>query len=836
MQNQQKPVKTSKHRSLASIVKSKSQKDDFDNARSTHESNIHQSTMNEPQNEDIAVKSSIKTPSFMKFEQQTAFSEHNLKSYERVQEQIESILNAILGKDEYFNSSSSGYLTSILVDRIHSRPGIVSQMLELKASNTLQNLNLFRILPETEQQFLSLSYNCSLQPSEVLSLVEVPRRDNGIKRITENLNLKSFQTLNLCDFQVDDPGAKHSLVNESWNYLEELKLCPTSISEDLRIEDLNRDKAWTHFKRILLWDCNADKLTIKCLQFNKLLNYYPTIGYSVNREEKVKKQDTELSKEAKRSSITELKEVPLALIMQSLEPDKRSFHDLNKLNNEISQNTDKLLRGGLPETQGTNSEYRDLLIKLEEYKEKVLSKNHDENEFNLYIEPLIRSENRCHPELKGDNDRKDKLKSNNNIEEELHEEEQLELEDEDDEEEQERYYRREQKQQDEDDEGEEQNEEDNTNIRHLSFNTEPFDLLKDIRKQFLTSDKTIEPQVLLLTGQAGSGKSLFCKHLQKDLLTTWNSSLLQETEENLWFPIYIDCSLMKKFETDTITRILKNELFITEEGTKIIQTSEACNIVQPNLLIIFDGCDTAVQTLLEEVLISQIDSQKCNIPCIIGAEKYQTMKILITCREESLSDIKQRELLFAPTQHEQHEELSRRSLNSTRLFLQRRIEPFSDEQITMYLIKCCFQELLKTSNETKIQKGKDFTQPFELLSNLLPSSSWATVKNFESMIDSYGLRKTARTPFMLRIMVEVLPIIVAKNISEQDQLKPKTLTAYHLIKQFIDIAIQLNAQLRLAALAKTKSEESANELEKADVTKLLTTEIRQQLQNLAIKT
>ena len=133
MQNQSKTIKSSQNRSLASIVESKSQKDDFDNTRSIHQTNIHQYVINAPQNEDIAAKSSIKTHSFMKFEQQTTFSEHNLSTYERIQEQLESTLNAILGKHEYFKTNSPGYLTSILVDRIHARPGLVSQIFELKS-------------------------------------------------------------------------------------------------------------------------------------------------------------------------------------------------------------------------------------------------------------------------------------------------------------------------------------------------------------------------------------------------------------------------------------------------------------------------------------------------------------------------------------------------------------------------------------------------------------------------------------------------------------------------------------------------------------------------------
>ena len=374
------------------------------------------------------------------------------------------------------------------------------------------------------------------------------------------------------------------------------------------------------------------------MQFNKLLNSYPTTEYSVNREEKVKKQGTELSKEAKRNSIRELKEVPPALIMQSLEPDKRNFHDLRNLYHEISQNTDWHLRGGLPETQSTNSEYRDLLMKLEEYKEKVLSKNNDEREINLYIEPLTRSEDRCYVELKDDN----------------------------------------------------------VECKESSSDTEPLDLLKDLRKQFLTSNKTIEPQVLLLTGQAGSGKSVFCRRLQRDLLYPWGSSSTQEIDDDLWFPIYIDYSLAKEFEADAITKILTNELSLTEKGTKTMQTSEACNTTPPNILIIFDGCDTAVQILLEEFLISDVGGEKFNIPSIIGAEKYKTVKILITCREESLQGIKRRDLLFAPIQHE---ESLHRSLKSSRLLLQKRIEPFSDEQITRYLIKCYYYGMLETSEK-----------------------------------------------------------------------------------------------------------------------------------------
>ena len=52
-----------------------------------------------------------------------------------------------------------------------------------------------------------------------------------------------------------------------------------------------------------------------------------------------------------------------------------------------------------------------MLIKLERYKEKILSENNGENKFKLYVEPLVRSVDYCHLELKDNND--DDYKDNN---------------------------------------------------------------------------------------------------------------------------------------------------------------------------------------------------------------------------------------------------------------------------------------------------------------------------------------------------------------------------------------------------------------------------------------
>ena len=98
-----------------------------------------------------------------------------------------------------------------------------------------------------------------------------------------------------------------------------------------------------------------------------------------------------------------------------------------------------------------------------------------------------------------------------------------------------------------------------------------------------------------------------------------------------------------------------------------------------------------------------------------------------------------------------------------------------------------------------------------------------------------NLREIARTPFMLKVMVEVLPSIAAETFSEENLLQTKAFTNYNFIEQFINRAIYLNAQMKSTASLKTEGKKDANELEENKVLKPLVTQIRQQLRNLALK-
>ena len=92
--------------------------------------------------------------------------------------------------------------------------------------------------------------------------------------------------------------------------------------------------------------------------------------------------------------------------------------------------------------------------------------------------------------------------------------------------------------------------------QHEDSVREPFELELEVKKILLSSDSSTEPQVLLLTGEAGIGKSSFCKYLQRAMLLDW--------DESEWLPILVDLSNLKEATNFTISETLKQELSLTK--------------------------------------------------------------------------------------------------------------------------------------------------------------------------------------------------------------------------------------------------------------------------------
>jgi len=171
-------------------------------------------------------------------------------------------------------------------------------------------------------------------------------------------------------------------------------------------------------------------------------------------------------------------------------------------------------------------------------------------------------------------------------------------------------------------------------------------------------------------------------------------------------------------------------------------------------------------------------------------------------------------MLFAPIVNPEATEL----LIVPGSFLQRKIESFSDEQITCYLKK----SVSKHMNEEK--------------------SLWNQVKKLEKIIDDYQLREIARIPFMLGIMCHTLPKLVINEPGQINDVKaiyPQRLSKLSLIDFFVDEVIRSMTKESLDASNSLESNEEHKSVHKGEdyqqQVDLQIKEIRQQAQNFALK-
>ena len=323
-----------------------------------------------------------------------------------------------------------------------------------------------------------------------------------------------------------------------------------------------------------------------------------------------------------------------------------------------------------------------------------------------------------------------------------------------------------------------------------NIENETFELAFDIRKKFLNAETTLNPKVILLTGRAGIGKSLFCKHFQRELLSSWNQN--SEDDSGNWFSIYMDFSNLTNPKSDAISETLRKELSLIEEEILLLRIADPNNLQFPSILFIFDGYEE-----IEEVsVLNSLDSYESflaknfYVANKIEGTFWRNAKFIITCREEFICGIKRKDLLFAPI----NQELS----PVPGSFLQRKIDLFSDEQINCYLTKYYFNKvfsrLLASDSEQTSQS----------------SSSRDQVKDFEKFVDNYELRETARTPFFLWILCQVLPDIAAKDTGQKNELNPtqkKILTKRFLLESFVNQAIQSQGDEKEKLLVKKVSQQ-----------------------------
>ena len=374
------------------------------------------------------------------------------------------------------------------------------------------------------------------------------------------------------------------------------------------------------------------------------------------------------------------------------------------------------------------------------------------------------------------------------------------------------------------------------NCHHYKINdpdgSESFDLEYDIRKHFLECTSENRTKVLLLTGKAGIGKSFFCKKFQRDLLFEWKTPSNQELDEKKWFPIYVELSSLKNPKSDVVAETLSRELSLTPEEITLLQNSGPRNDQLPNLLFIFDGFENIQGLEGFCALTNNHDSLRNNF-CLLNKiepTNWNNAKFIITCRDMYLRQIKRRDLLFAPLAGDSVETYA----PIPGSFLQRRIEPFSDVEITCYLRKTFYFRLMDEIGMP--DKTLDRSRSFMSLSQRLISSSsspWDLARTIEKMIDYHKLRDIARIPFILWLMVDILPEIAAHGSENGDANQPENMSMRFLIESFVRKVI---TSILTQKLTDSESSVKPNSSDNSENDKLnhRTREIILQLQNFAL--
>ena len=346
---------------------------------------------------------------------------------------------------------------------------------------------------------------------------------------------------------------------------------------------------------------------------------------------------------------------------------------------------------------------------------------------------------------------------------------------------------------------------------------EPFELELEIKKRLLDSESDLK--VLLLTGEAGIGKSSFCKYLQRAMLVDWE---ITQWDESQWLPILVDLSnLMRSREpvprTEaakfTISEILKQELSLTESEIKLLQESEGESLHLPRFLFIFDEYDQIfrreeqsknIQWTLEDC----IQNHFCKS---IGFETFEKhAKIILTARPKTFSHLKRSDLLFSPLERSKSPSISN-------YVVEFELQPFTDDQISSYLKKYFLSNMIGKAKED-----------FQVFVHSSKSESWNFVEKIQVMIDSYGLRKFVQIPLNLWMFLQVLPDLF-KNF-EATKTGVQNMSKFRLYQLFTS-QVMKDTAIRFLASQENQNEEQKQYEEKVDS---LLEKLKRQLQRLAL--
>ncbi|ETO14549.1 G-protein beta WD-40 repeats containing protein [Reticulomyxa filosa] len=245
-------------------------------------------------------------------------------------------------------------------------------------------------------------------------------------------------------------------------------------------------------------------------------------------------------------------------------------------------------------------------------------------------------------------------------------------------------------------------------------------------------------QVIILQGKSGSGKSLFCRHLEE---TLWESYV---NGSSIFVPIYI--SLPKYYNELNEKQIISQALQMKQINKEII------DIICENISFIFilDGFDEIFNKYNNNNNNSNNENYFYNR---FNLSKWNA-KIIVSCRNNVLSDEDIKQILIS----------SNNVITTTSMIY---LWPFSKEQMNGYIDK-----FVKMNNKNKINDN----------------SGW-TIQQYEDTLQNYpNLNKMMEEPFLLRMILTVLPSLMKRHSIGTKISKAQVYEAFN--EQWIDIHVK----------------------------------------------
>ncbi|CAD8120542.1 unnamed protein product [Paramecium sonneborni] len=312
--------------------------------------------------------------------------------------------------------------------------------------------------------------------------------------------------------------------------------------------------------------------------------------------------------------------------------------------------------------------------------------------------------------------------------------------------------------------------------------------------------------VMLLSGNAGSGKSRAARKIEEFL---WK----QQGSNSKWIPIFVSLPTLKNPKYNLFEQALESENYQFDKY-QVRELKEAIQNKKEFIILILDSYDEMKQDCIQQnLIITNKLIQDLNIE-----QNSKSFKIIITTRREILNTLGYQTWFYGQSIRSlkevqiqdfdkgqksdyliQYNELSvRRKIRGVYDFLKQiSQQSFNlDEFLSIwYQVNAEVQESIKNSHQAQLELIFDNSQIEKLIQKILEhhpfkylkdeqirglrkdlSSLWSVYK-FEKAIENVGISDLLSTPFMLEIIVQVLPSMAKQQQGSVD-IKNRFLQSY----------------------------------------------------------